>query len=346
MWPKNTAAAALLPLASAALLPAYNHQTPAANVTVTNDSVVYQFPRLGADLENIVVQPSGQLLVTRLDVPELWQVSPATNSASLVHAFSNASGLAGVAQIGHDEYAVISGYYDGADTPPGKNIVWKVQVGGSGHHQSAVTKIAAFPEALFLNDIEPLDTHSGLYLLSDSAGGSVWRLDVNSGETARVIEDETMKPVSGAILPIGINGIALRDDYLYYVNSFAEILYKIRVNTKTGAAVAKAEVVADDVLLDDFVFGPDGYIYGAGNLVNNVVRINPAGGEVVVIAGGLNSTEVAGDTSVAFGTPWKEASTLYVSTSGAGGAPVNGTFTEPGKVVALELEGLGHGWGY
>lgn len=91
--------------------------------------------------------------------------------------------------------------------------------------------------------------------------------------------------------------------------------------------------------MDDFALRNDGTAYIAGFATNAVVEITPARA-VSVIAGYLNSTLVAGATAAQFGRRRWDTNTLYVTTSGARLAPVNGTFTEGGKIVALDLTRL------
>lgn len=76
--------------------------------------------------------------------------------------------------------------------------------------------------------------------------------------------------------------------------------------------------------------------YLAGSQGNVAIEVKP-NGDRKVIAGNLNSTEVAGATSAAFGRTRIDHNILYVVTGGTETAPVNGTYVEPGKVVALDL---------
>ena len=75
----------------------------------------------------------------------------------------------------------------------------------------------------------------------------------------------------------------------------------------------------------------DGSVFVAQPIANQVARVTNDG--VVPVAGNLNSSAVAGVTSVTFGRTWRDLGTIYVSTTGAITNPVNGTFTEGGKVV-------------
>lgn len=312
--------------------PAIQHE-PRVNTSYTrSSSLIYQF-ELGSDIESVVVSRSGELLVTRNDVPELWQIDPLIKEATLLSTFPGVTGLSGIAEIGPNEYVALGGNYSDPSTAAGSFVAWHVSVD---QKRATISQITSIPQAWFLNDIEPLDQAKGLYLLSDSAQGLVYRLDVQKGEVVPVLDEPTMKPTAG--FDIGVNGLAVHSNYLYYANSAQQILCRVEINTTTGQAKKGAEIIVETAV-DDFIFDSWGDIYAAGNIDNTVKQIS-IDGRLEIIAGGLNSTEVAGDTSMAFGRTHKDTDILYVTTCGAHYAPVNGTFVEGAKVVALDVGGF------
>ena len=70
--------------------------------------------------------------------------------------------------------------------------------------------------------------------------------------------------------------------------------------------------------------------------MNEVFKVTQKG-EVSVVAGGLNNTTVAGDASAALGRTERAKNAQYVVTNGVIAAPVNGTYTEGGKIVAARV---------
>ncbi|KAJ7114418.1 hypothetical protein C8R44DRAFT_881260 [Mycena epipterygia] len=52
-------------------------------------------------LENLAVRPNGQILATRLDVPELYQITPDPHNPkpTLIYAFPSALGTLGIAEL-------------------------------------------------------------------------------------------------------------------------------------------------------------------------------------------------------------------------------------------------------
>ena len=91
---------------------------------------------------------------------------------------------------------------------------------------------------------------------------------------------------------------------------------------------------------DDFIFDREGNAYIAQGLIA-VVGVVPADFEEIVTVDGTNTTfTVAGGTACKFGRTPIDRDTLYVITSGGLAAPINGTLTEGGKVVAIDTRGF------
>jgi hypothetical protein len=83
--------------------------------------------------------------------------------------------------------------------------------------------------------------------------------------------------------------------------------------------------------------------YVVTNSSDTIIRIKPDG-NVTTVAGSIMSLEVAGDTTLAW-VPWTWERALHVTTTGAHGAPVNGTASEPRKFVTLVLDDeVASGW--
>jgi predicted secreted protein len=303
-----------------------NHGAPAPRT-------IYQFPN-GTQLENVAVRHNGHILVTPLSSADLYEVDPFAGSAKLVHTFSKANGLLGITEIEKDVFAVISGVLDRATNVQvnGSFIVWRVDLT---RESAIVSQIVQVAESQVLNGITPLNGKEKTVLISDSTAGVVWRLNTETGSHAIVLDDALLKP-NPAFPPVGVNGVKVRDGYLYFTNSFQEIFCRVKVDLHTGKPLAAIEVVATGVFGDDFALGKGGDAYVAGNPLNVITKVG-LDGTAKVIAGGLNDTTVAGATSAAFGRTGRDEDVLYVVTNGAKGLPVNGTFTEGGKVVAVPV---------
>jgi hypothetical protein len=197
---------------------------------------------------------------------------------------------------------------------------------------AVVSKVTDIPEGVSLNGIAALNESQGLLVVGDAGAGVVYTLNVHTGNYSKTIDDPTMKPSSS--YPIGINGIKVRDGYLYYISEAQELVFsRIPVNTTSSAPTGPAEIIATNIFGDDFSLDQAGNAYVGENPWDVVAKVTP-GGEVSVVAGSLNSTLVAGATSTAFGRTSGNGSVLYVTTSGGLGSLV---CAEGGKVVAIYI---------
>lgn len=296
---------------------------------------LYQF-QPGTRLENIAVRGNGNLLVTLSDRPELYEVNPLNpTSPKLIHHFAGYSGLGGITEITPDVFTVNAGNATFAPiTPIPKSFaVWKVDL--SCEDRARVSKVADMPDAIFLNGMTTLDPQAGTILTGDCASGRVFRLDTQTGDYTVALYDELLQPPPNTTLAVGVNGIRLIGSYLYFTNSLKALYGRVPIDLATGKATGQYEVLDTNVASDDLTVRA-GVGYLAGSISNVILEIK-ANGDKEAIAGNLNSTEVASSTSVAFGRTWTDNHILYVVTSGTEASPVNGTYVEPGKVVALDL---------
>ncbi|PNP56219.1 hypothetical protein THARTR1_03744 [Trichoderma harzianum] len=296
--------------------------------TVKDHRLIHQFTN-GTTVENIAVRSNGNLLVTLTDRPELYEVNPFNpKSPKLIHHFSGYLTLLGITEVSPDVFTLNAGNFS-AETgvSPGSWTVWQVAFH---NEQTKISKVTDIPEAQFLNGMTTLQTTPNTILTADSAGGVVYSVNTHTGEYKVVLEDETFKPAPGAPLPIGVNGIRYLDHYVYYTNSFDPLFGRVPVS-KSGYAVGDYQTIVTGVFGDDFAVTPQA-AYVAGNIANVITEIK-LDGENKVLAGNINSSLIAGATSVVFGRTIRDKHVLYVTTTGT----VNATFSEGGKIVALDL---------
>jgi len=237
------------------------------------------------------------------------------------------TGLLGIAEMQLDVFYAIAGNFSLANitSTNGSYSIWKIDMRRSAN----ASKLTDIPEGAALNGLAVLNQSQGLLAVGDAGAGVVYTVNVHTGNYSKTIDDPTMKP--NGSFPIGINGIKVRDEYLYYTNTGQEIFSRIPINTTSGTPTGPAEIIANNTYGDNFSFDQAGDAYVGENIRNVVAEITP-GGEVSVVAGSLNSTLVAGATSTAFGRTGVNDSVLYVTTSGGLGSPVR---VEGGKVVAI-----------
>ncbi|KID76134.1 quinoprotein amine dehydrogenase beta chain-like protein, partial [Metarhizium brunneum ARSEF 3297] len=303
----------------------------------SNARVIHQFPN-GTWLENIAERRNGNLLVTLLDRPELYQVDPHNPAnATLVHNFAGYTSLFGITETSPDVFAIIAGNFTpGAGTQEGTYAIWSTDFAGC--KGAEVSKIVDIPEAKLLNGMTTLDANTGEVLVSDSGRGLVLRVDTKSGEYTTVLENDVFQPAPTAPIQLGINGIRLLGDHLYYTNTYASVYGRVAINPATGEAAGPFETISTDVMGDDFALDNQGNAYIAANPENEAVRVD-RDGDAEVLAGNLNSTLVPGPTAAWLGKAQDRDGkrVLYVVTSGGQAGPINGTYTEGGKILALDV---------
>jgi hypothetical protein len=77
-------------------------------------------------------------------------------------------------------------------------------------------------------------------------------------------------------------------------------------------------------------------VFGTDEPGHSIYRVEP-NGHIETIAGNVNSSVISGPTSLTLGRTWKDRNFVYVGATGAVGAPINGTFSEGAKVVAVQI---------
>lgn len=295
---------------------------------------IYDFPK-GTWVENLAVRSNGQILVTLLTKPQVYQVNPfQTQSASLVYTFPSKLACLGIAELGTDIFYVATGNLSSTTftAPPGTFSVWKINMGSyspSTPNSAVVTKVADFPQVLTFNG---MTVFNGFLLIADSGAGTVWSLNVNNGQASKVLSDPLMKPTS-AIAPTGINGIKVRSNSLYFTNTDQAIWAKIPLNSDGTAAGSATTVLSNFTAADDFQFDYIGDVLYAGN---NELRARAVTGGAAVVA----STDplLSGSTACQLGRTASDAASLYVTTNGGVNGYITGTFTQPGRVVRVDVD--------
>ncbi|KAK7537066.1 uncharacterized protein J3D65DRAFT_364669 [Phyllosticta citribraziliensis] len=261
--------------------------------------------------ENIAIRQDGTLLVSLLSKPQLYSIDPTEYpyNVQLAHEFDGCASVLGIAEYRKDVFAVVRGNFSMEVTEwvPGTFSIWRVQFTSDG--QSESSQITEIPEAGGLNGIATLNPKSGILLVADSVNGVVWRVGADTGDRVVALRDETMTPFGNSSTPIGVNGIKVKNGYVYYSNTNKQLLCRVAVDTDSGMATGPFEILATSFIADDFAVTIDGYIYAAGNAANDVKKYH-VNGTWESITGG---SDLIGPTSVAFGRSFEDADTLYIT---------------------------------
>ncbi len=297
---------------------------------------LFQFNKNRTWLENIAVRPNGDLLVAILSpTPSLYTLKrpySTTREFSLLHTFDNATGLLGIAETDVDSFAML--FVQLTNTPvPGSSTIWGVSFQ---HDNMTTRKIASILDVELPNGITSVPG-SPAVLVADGRGGTITRCDTRTGASEVVLQRIESAPLPSEPESIGINGIHYRKGYFYWSNSAFVSIFRIRVDEQ-GYLAADAEVETvgqiDASFIDDFAEDHVGTSWVATNSDNTIVALRSDGWSEVV-AGEPAKFTLAGCTAAAFGRTPHDSRTLYVTTSGAIRAPINGV-TEPAKIVAVD----------
>lgn len=347
--------------------------------------IITQFPN-PTWLENIAVRSNGDLLLTEsaptaalhlVSNPNPNPHSPngSTAKRTTIHTFSSVQALFGITEPVPDLFVIVggnvstststsaSGPASGPGTPPSDEgswfFAWSVDfrrahstiVGSGNETKPKITQIAHLSKVLLPNGLASIPGDPNVVLVADSFAGLVWRLDILSGEydiAVQVPEMAAPTTTSNSSNLVGINGIKVYQEYLYWTNSAAVKIYRVKLSQNgyhAGNGTAGVETVADlsseATFLDDFAIDDDdGVIWVATNSGNKLFAVDTKGKtrKVVLVGGGETELTLAGDTAAAFGEDRKK--TLYVTTCGGLRTPINGTVTEGGKVVAVDTSGF------
>lgn len=332
-----------------------NSTTNHTSAPSLSHKTIFQFNETGTFLENIVVRANGDLLFTSFapaaHLYTLKKPYAAAPQMALVHTFASADGIGGIAETseGSNEYVIVAMNFTAFPTPvAGSSTIEGITLDATTGAVLSTRTVAQLPDAGLVNGIVTIPGTTGpAVLVSDSANGVVWRVDVATGDSEAAFDFAEMKPTGGATLAssLGIDGVKIRGGYLYWSNTSRATLYRIPIDAQgrpvTGAAVETVGTVASATAMDDFAFDAEGNIWVTSNFDNMLGVVGAGTGTGsnstgAVVLGSPTEFTVAGDSAAVFGKTEKDSSILYITTCGAMGAPVNGTLMEPAKIVAVD----------
>jgi len=309
--------------------------------------IIYEFPPQ-TWVENLAVRSNGKVLVTLLTTPDLYQIDPSTPHSApiLVHHFSEHKGLFGITETTPDIFYLVGGNYSSADkanpNPVGAYDIYEVDL-RNGATNAVVTKIANLPNARLLNGMTTFCASTGIVLIADSFAGLLYRLDTQTKQVSVAIDDPTMKAPAAGPSPFGINGVKIRDGFLYFTNTATSSLVKIPISPIDASATGPAIVLSTDAKGDDFILDRAGDAFIAENNLNNLAFLPPQGGNVTVLAGApfTNATVLAGPTACAFGRLPRDRKSLYITTSAGIASGVKDPMLG-GTLSKVDLRGSGY----
>lgn len=302
---------------------------------------IHQFP-LTTYLQDVAVASNGDIYMTTV-FPDasIYSVSGATTTTttvSLVHKFDEMNAATGIIETQPGVFTFLAGRQSSLGV--GIHGTFGVFELDTRYGKPIITELVHIPDGGLIVGVIPIPGVPNTLLVSDSTLGKVWRVNTATRKYEQILQDASMHPPPWALLPFGIGGIQLHKGYLYFVACFEARIYRIRF-TDDGYPAPGAEVelviAIRSIYIDNFVIGPgdDDTIWAATNADNRLLAITPDG-NVTVVAGAPDELTVMGDVAGTFGRLPGDTNTLYVVTGGGMLNPINGTFFEGGKVVAVD----------
>lgn len=293
--------------------------------------VIYSYPESPfTDIENIAVRSNGQLLLNYITSPStyLLDVTESSPSPQLLYTFPDATSTVGIAEVTPDIFAIVVGNYSTATFQGtlGSFSVWTINL--TNGVPGIVKKVASIPQAKSLNGATVLASNPNVVLVADSALGSIWSVNIDTGASSQVIQNDLLN--ASSTFPLGINGIKTRGKTLYFTNSAQKIFGSVPISDTLGTATGPVETIAtlpaNLTAYDDFALDGAGNAWVATH-PSTLLKISPSGEQSVV--GGPDLAVFNDPTSAAFGRGSEaQKCLLYVVTAGENGKT-------SGQVVAV-----------
>lgn len=313
---------------------------PALITALAPTHLVYEAPK-GTWFENLAVRACGSILLTTTTSPDLWLINPFSPNPTpnLLHQFTPGLETLGITETTPDTFQVVV-----ANATLKTNTIHTVSFPPSSDIPQ--THLAAtISEAGLLNGLVTLNPTT--ILAADSLKGVVWAVDTPTGASRIVLSDPLMAPVTTPTTDpnhiIGINGIKLRGSTLYFTNTAQALFAQIAIHPN-GTALRAAETIAHSppgTTYDDFALDTRGDAFLTTAQGNTIEEVGKGGVERRgIIAGNVNSTEIAEPTAARFGRTVEDTNVLYVTTGGGLEAPINGDEVVGGQLVGVDMRGL------
>ncbi|KAJ6589156.1 hypothetical protein B0H19DRAFT_1226773 [Mycena capillaripes] len=295
--------------------------------------VIFQEPD-SLFLENLAVRATSELLITSAASPTLFTLNPTIPNPTLspLHTFPNATALTGITEYRPGVFALAASIVNLTTIRwvPGSIVIWSLDftVPSPSPEVRALGRLPI--NALCANGLTTLPGHPDTLLIADCVGGAVWQMDAHTGQSRVVVQDAAMLP---GVSALGINGLHVRDAYLYFTNSQQDIFARValRVAMNGGKTVVSAAGPVKTLASitgptgtgpDDFALDREGRAWVTAHPGKIALLSPPVGGQrnwtQVTVVGNDGGTDggLTHPTSAAFGRgSLVQEKTLYVTSS-------------------------------
>lgn len=280
---------------------------------------------VGSWFKNLAIRENGQILASRLDVPEVLQVdSTGTVDPVTVFAWNTSEyrGALGISETTSDVFYVILSAFINSTTfvkTSGVNSIFEIDMNtfaisnGTVIQNATVTKVVDVTESDSLNGLTTLDDSN--ILVGDIYNGWVYKINTVNGTYEIAINDPNMKAPVGSSSPLGVNELKISDSYLYWTNSALGSMFKIQI-TADGTPVGNSSAVfTNGPGADDFAFKSDGSTFVCLNSQDQLGILFANASTLESVAGSNTSTALAGPSAGRFGRLASDLNRFYMTTS-------------------------------
>ncbi|KAF5978844.1 hypothetical protein FCOIX_5647 [Fusarium coicis] len=280
----------------------------------------------GVRIENVASRSNGDLLLSTMGEGKLYSVNPykSPTTAEVITEIEGVNSLFGITEIGNDVFALAAGNATGQQF---QNNSMKLSLLKFKYGQLSVGTI--FKESTYgpVNGIVALPHHKHIILGADSVRGEILRIDTTTGRITVAIQDKEFTPSADGPYGLGVNGIKIYKDHLYFTNTDRQTFGRMRID-KLGKKAGHVEIIyrietGSPSIPDDFTMDKRGNVY-VGVWQDKLMKITP-GGKATVLFQGL----LAGPTSV---TLSRDGKSVFVVTAGMSSDNVSG-----GQVVQVRI---------
>ncbi|KAK7957008.1 uncharacterized protein PG986_006230 [Apiospora aurea] len=286
---------------------------------------IYGFPV--EFVENLQTLSNGNLLLSTMESPTglLYTLDPkaAAPQATLVTAFDRrVTALTGLSSLpgrpGEELYAVSGGLHTSFAFEKGSMAVHIVSV-----TDGKVVDSIPVPHTATMNGMAALPHHPHILLSADSIDGRILSIDTQKRQAGVLLKHDMLG--AGAVNndtstypvpPIGINGLRVRGDYLYFTNSNQGTFVRVRID-EYGRRRGDFEVLARSPdaahIYDDFTFDQVGNAYIATHS-SSIFKVTPRGVQTLLVGDGSQYANLLAEPTSA--TLALDGKCIYVSTGG------------------------------
>ncbi|KAK8025363.1 hypothetical protein PG990_003186 [Apiospora arundinis] len=188
--------------------------------------------------------------------------------------------------------------------------------------------VPGWPFAIGINGIK---TYNGYIYWTNSFAATMYRMAIQasgfaSGKGTSSSNSDNISEVSDDTNEVNINGTS--------IPATASTL--AHHSNDPGNLTVETVAFLPLTFMDDFAVGSNGTLWITTNPNNTVIAINQDTGKTAVVAGDQKQAVLAGVNAAVFGRSDTDKDILYVVTAGGLTSPVNGTFVEPAKIMAID----------